>query len=170
VFPAANPLSRDERQGHPATPQERIPVHISPLDLPTAVVTVSGPCTRTDLDELRLALVDAVDATAAETDLLVDVHAVTSFDDECLPAFVAARSRAKWNRRSLAVLGGVGGPVEVSLRRSGQILRIPVHGDVSAAREALRGQRPGVGRAPARAVDRGEHALGIANPFRRVVR
>jgi anti-anti-sigma regulatory factor len=114
-------------------------VNISALD--TAVITLSGDITLADLDPLRTALVVAVDTTAADEDLLVDAHEVTAFDDDCLPAFVAARSRAKWNRRSLAVLADVGSPVEASLRRTGHLSRIPVYDDEASARAVFERER-----------------------------
>lgn len=143
---------------------------ISAPDARTALVTLSGDCSPADLDELRQALVTAVDGTDPGTDLLVDAHDVTAFDDACIPALVAARSRAKWNRQSFAVVADVGGPVEACLRRSGHLARIPVFADVTTAREVLDRHHAALGRRAGRTTDRGEHDLGIANPFRLVVR
>ena len=112
-------------------------------DTATDVIVLAGDVTTDDLVQLRLDLVHAVEATAPGSDLLVDAHAVTRFDDGCLPAFVAARSRAKWQRQSIAVLADVGSPVEACLRSSGHLARISVYDDLSAAREALREHRLG---------------------------
>lgn len=114
-------------------------MNISALD--SAVVTLDGDISAADLDRLRTALVTAVDTVASDGDLVVDAHGVTAFDDACLTAFVAARSRAKWNRRSLAVLAGVGSPLEASLRRSGHLARIAVHDDAPSARAVFETER-----------------------------
>lgn len=149
-------------------------MEITPTDPATGVVTVTGPVGPADLTALRLALVGAVEGT--DGPLLVDTRGVTAFDDACLDALVAARSRAKWHRRSVAVLAAVGAPVEVSLRRAGHLARMPVHPDVETAR-ADQEQRtaaraamtlvPGGGVAGSATDDgRGPALAGVANPHR----
>jgi hypothetical protein len=103
------------------------------------IIALSADIGPADVATLRLALVDAVDVTS--TDLLVDAREVTAFDAACLPALTAARSRAKFLRRSIVVLDTEGGPVEAELRRSGHLTRLSVHPDPIAARTALAARR-----------------------------
>ena len=152
---------------------------ITPLDPSTDVVTLSGDVGPADLDPLRQALVAAVDLVRPGGDLLVDAHGVTAFDDDALPAFVAARSRAKWNRMSVACLCDEGSAMERALRRSGHLPRITVHPDSDTARGVL-GRRRQLARGRLRTVpaqpaddedgvERGLGPHGTANPYRRTV-
>ncbi len=99
------------------------------------VVTAAGRFTDAETVELRRRLVDAVGRSTG--DVVVDVRAVTSFDDGCLAAFTGARSRAKFLRRRLAVVDADGGAVSLALRRSGLHARIGSYPDVDAARAGL---------------------------------
>jgi hypothetical protein len=99
------------------------------------VLTAQGAIGVTDLAELRAGLVEAFDG--GETDVLLDAHEVSAFDDGALPALTAARSRAKFIRRHLVVLDRDDGAVSASLRRSGLRFRFPVYPDAAAAHEGL---------------------------------
>ena len=140
------------------------------------LLTLTGDVVPADLPALTAALLAAVEGISAGSDLLVDAHGVTAFDDAALPAVVAARSRAKWNRMSVAALCDGGSPLEAALRRSGHLGRIGVHPDAATARRTLAGRRAArAGRlvasggpadaAPA-SVDRGAGPHGTANPYR----
>ena len=114
------------------------------------VLTASGVIGAAELPELRDRLVEAF--AGGETDVLLDAHEVSAFDDAALPALTAARSRAKFIRRHLVVLDGEDGAVRASLRRSGLLFRFPVYADAAAAHEGLAADRAeldarGLGRA-----------------------
>ncbi len=116
------------------------------------VLTASGVIGAAELPELRDRLVEAF--AGGETDVLLDAHEVSAFDDAALPALTAARSRAKFIRRHLVVLDGEDGAVRASLRRSGLRFRFPVYADAAAAHEGLAADRAeldarGLGRAAA---------------------
>jgi anti-anti-sigma regulatory factor len=99
------------------------------------VLTASGVIGAAELPELRARLVEAFDG--GETDVLLDAHEVSAFDDAALPALTAARSRAKFIRRHLVVLDGEDGAVSASLRRSGLRFRFPVYAGAAEAHQGL---------------------------------
>jgi anti-anti-sigma regulatory factor len=139
-------------------------------DPAAGVVALSGAIAAGDVAALRLALVAAVDAI--DTDLILDARAVTAFDEACLPALVAARSRAKWRRRFVAVIGTLGDPIEIVLRRTAPRSAFPVVADLAVARGALAEFRAGRAvsfRERVSLASNGSAPPNVANPFRQIV-
>jgi anti-anti-sigma factor len=115
-------------------------MQITTLERPgVRVLTLSGQVGHAKVPQLRDALLDAVDR--ADTDVLIDTHQITAFDDAALVALTAARKRAKFLRHRVAVLDGEHSTVALSLRRNGMHIRMPVYPDLETASRHLAADR-----------------------------
>ena len=115
-------------------------MRITTLDRPDArVLTVSGPIGPDQVSRLQESLLEAVDG--AGTDVLIDTHQVSAFDDAALVALTAARKRSKFLRHRVAILDGENSIVTLSLRRNGMHIRMPVYPDLETASRHLAADR-----------------------------
>ncbi len=108
--------------------------HVPDQDPPTLAVTGAvGPA---QVKDLQASILEAVVA-GSDSDLVLDMRAVTTFDDTALHALTVGRSRAKFLGHKIVVLDETRGAVTTSLRRSGLIFRFPVYADGPAANAGL---------------------------------
>lgn len=108
--------------------------HVPDQDPPTLAVTGAvGPA---HVQDLQASILEAVVA-GGDSDLVLDMRAVTTFDDAALSALTVGRSRAKFLGHKIVVLDEARGAVITSLRRSGLIFRFPVYADGEAANAGL---------------------------------
>ena len=120
------------------------------------VLSVAGEIGPAEAPELRGRLLEAVEG--GDSDVLLDAHDVTVFDDDALTALTAARIRAKHLRRHLVVLDDEDGPVTNSLRRTGLRFRFPVYRDAAAAAKGLAADRAAL-------IRRSLHVKAALNPL-----
>jgi hypothetical protein len=115
-------------------------MHVDRADRERHVLAVTGVVGAADADVLADQLVAAVD-DGGDHDVLLDVRAVTSFDDGAMVALTRGRSRAKYLRHRIVVLDEDGGAVTRALHRTGHALRFPVYRDAATATAALSADR-----------------------------
>lgn len=115
-------------------------MQITTLDGPDArVLSLSGQIGPEQVTQLQDSLLKAVDS--AGTDVLIDTHQVSAWDDAALVALTAARKRSKFLRHRVAILDGENSSVMLSLRRNGMHIRMPVYPDLEAASRHLAADR-----------------------------
>jgi len=119
-------------------------VHVThttvPQPSPHQVLEVSGPVTPADTDHLRGWCYHALTEPSGG-DLVVDVRAVTSFDDAAMAALSSGRLRARHLARHLVLVDAVDGPLATSLRRTGLAFRFPRYDTPELAAQALASER-----------------------------
>ena len=110
------------------------------LDIPPEyVLSLSGDVGPAQVPQLRARLVEAVNR--ADSDILIDTHHVTAFDDAALAALTAARKRARFLRHRILILDAADGHVARSLCRAGMHIRMPAYPDAATAAQHLAADR-----------------------------
>ena len=111
-----------------------------PQPSPHQVLVLSGPVAPADTDHLRGWCYRALTEPSGG-DLVVDVRAVTAFDDAAMAALSSGRLRARHLARHLVVVDAVDGALATSLRRTGLAFRFPRYDSPELAAHALAAER-----------------------------
>lgn len=107
---------------------------------PHQVLTLSGPVGPADTDHLRGWCYHALTEPSGG-DLVLDVRAVTAFDDAAMAALSSGRLRARHLARHLVLVDAADGALATSLRRTGLAFRFPRYDSPELAAQALASDR-----------------------------